>query len=211
MAGPNDSGGGRRMLCLVTDRRRLSPGQPVGTVRRRLLDQVRWAVSIGVDLVQVRERDLDAAGLADLVNDLVGICHGSGTRVTVNERADVALGCGADGVHLRHDSIPAARLRSIAPAGFLIGRSVHSPEEAREAGPVDYLFAGTVLETRSKPDARTIGLGGLAAIVRAAAVPVLGIGGLSAGALGDVAGTGAAGIAGIGTFIEWFDTRKRPF
>jgi thiamine-phosphate diphosphorylase len=199
------------VLCLVTDRRRLAPEASFDVARRRLLDQALWAVASHIDLVQIRERDLDAAPLAALVNDVLRICAGSGTRVVVNDRLDLALGCGADGVHLRHDSVPAGRVRPIVPPGFLIGRSVHSAAEAAEAGPVDYLIAGTVFPTRSKPAAPTIGLRGLAEIVQVSAVPVLAIGGVERDALDEVAATGAAGVAAIGLFIDWFDNPRSAF
>ena len=139
------------VLCLVTDRHRLcSETVAFEPARRRLIDQAKWAITSNVDLIQVRERDLEAADLARLVGDLVRVSRGSGTRVIVNDRIDVALACGADGVHLRHDSVRAEAVRTIAPAGFLVGRSVHGLAEAERAGPVDYLIAGTVFPTPSK-------------------------------------------------------------
>src|SRR5947207_10898560 len=200
------------VLCLVTDRHRLC-AEPRGfeAARRRLIDQAKWAVRSNIDLIQVRERDLETADLARLVSDLVRVSRGSGTRVVVNDRTDVALACDADGVHLRHDSVRADAVRTIAPAGFLVGRSVHGLAEAAGAGPVDYLIAGTVFPSRSKPAALPmLGLDGLAAVVQAVAVPVLAIGGITPERLDEVAAPGAAGGAGIGLFIEWFDTRGRP-
>ena len=200
------------MFCLVTDRRRLSPGAVTfEPAQQRLAEQVTWATGANVDLIQVREPDLDAARLAALVSRLVRVSRGSGTRVVVNDRGDVALACGADGVHLRHDSVPAEALRRIAPAGFLVGRSVHGVADAVLAGPVDYLIAGTVFSTPSKPaEAPILGLDGLAAIVRAVAVPVLAIGGITRERFDEVAATGAAGVAGIGIFIDWFDRLDTP-
>src|SRR5437899_11261308 len=99
-------------ICLVTDRRRLVPAStPDHEARRCLLAQLRHAVHAGVDLIQIRERDLDAAALAVLVRDVLAAARGTPTRVVVNDRLDVALACGADGVHLRSDSI------SVAAAG----------------------------------------------------------------------------------------------
>src|SRR5205814_1224408 len=108
-----------------------------------------WAVASAVDLIQVRERDLNAADLAALVSAVVKVSRGSGTRVLVNDRVDVALATGADGVHLRSDSVPADAVRRLVSAGFLIGRSVHRVDEAVAAGAVDYLIAGAVFPTRS--------------------------------------------------------------
>jgi thiamine-phosphate pyrophosphorylase len=200
------------VLCLVTDRRRLcSETVAFEVARRRLIDQAKWAVTSNVDLIQVRERDLETAELATLVSDLVRVSRGSGTRVVVNDRVDVALACGADGVHLRHDSVRAEAVRAISPGGFLVGRSVHGLAEAEGAGPVDYLIAGTVFPTVSKPAATPmLGLDGLAEVVQAVAVPVLAIGGITRERLDEVAATGAAGAAGIGLFIEWFDRLETP-
>lgn len=190
--------------CLVTDRARLcGAGAPFEDVRRCLVRQARAAAGAGVELLQLRERDLETAGLAILARDLVRATRGTRTRVVINDRLDVALACGADGVHLRADSMPAAAVRRIAPSGFLVTRAVHRPEDAAAAGPVDYLVAGTVFATPSKPaDTPCLGTGGLAAIVRAAGVPVLAIGGITAGRLEAVRLAGAAGVAGISLFID---------
>jgi thiamine-phosphate pyrophosphorylase len=183
-------------LCLVTDRR-----------RRAVVEQGRAAVAAGIDLIQVRERDLDGGALSALVAELVRLTRGTQTRVIVNERLDVALACGADGVHLRGDSVPAAHARSMAPPGFLIGRSVRDVGvAAAEAPSSDYLIAGTVFPSSSKPGLREcLGVEGLATIVRAVAVPVLAIGGISLDRIDAVAKTGAAGIAAIGLFFEGFE------
>ena len=197
----------RVMRCLVTDRRRLSGADTSFEVaRRRLAAQVERAVADRVDIVLVRERDLDAARLAVLVGDLVRLSRSTDTRIVVNERLDVALATGADGVHLRADSFPASAVRRLTPPGFLVGRSVHTPGGPAEAGPVDYLVAGTVYPTPSKPGAvRFLGLEGFAAIARGASVPVFAIGGMTADRLDGVLAAGAAGVAGIELFIEQFD------
>src|SRR5712691_9924225 len=104
------------MICLVTDRRQRSP-----------IEQAGEAAAAGVDIIHIRERDLDAGELAALTAGVVGATRGSATRVVVNDRVDVAIACGADGVQLRADSMPAARIRTMAPEGFLIGCSVHGP------------------------------------------------------------------------------------
>jgi thiamine-phosphate pyrophosphorylase len=121
----------------------------------------------------------------------------------VNDRLDVALASGADGVHLRGDSIAPRAARTITPPGFVIGRSVHDIGQAREhAAAVDYLVAGTIYQTRSKPAAGPLlGPGGLRPIVAAVDVPVLGIGGITLERVREVAAAGAAGIAAIGLFL----------
>ncbi len=191
------------MLCLVTDSRRLlGPSAPDRDARACLIAQVRHAIEAGIDLVQVRERHWEAAQLADVVASLVDISRGSSTRILVNDRLDVAIACGAGGVHLRADSIAASRVRAIAPAGFLVGRSVHAADEAARVAPdLDYLIAGTVFRTVSKPHEHSLlGLEGLAAIVHAVRTPVLAIGGVTLDAIESIAVTGAAGVAAIGLF-----------
>ena len=191
------------MICMVTDRRRLAAaGAAPAAARACLLEQVRRAAEAGVDLIQVRERDLDARELAALVTDLLAATRGSATRIVVNDRLDIALACGAAGVHLRGDSIPVDQARRLAPAGFLIGRSVHGLEEAIGAAGADYLIAGTVFASASKPaDARLLGIEGLRSIVTAVPRPILAIGGIEQERLGEVAAAGAAGFAAIGLFM----------
>ncbi len=185
------------ILCLVTDRRRFVKPIP------DLLDQVRLAVHVGVDLIQVRERDLEAASLADLVSSILAVTRGSRTRVVVNDRLDVAIATRADGVHLRHDSIAVAAARTLAPSPLLVGRSVHDVVETRAVEGADYVIAGTVFPTPSKSGVSALlGLDGLRAIVTAATVPVLAIGGVTLDRLGEIAATGAAGVAAIGLFSD---------
>jgi len=192
----------RPLLCLVTDRRRLCAGCDAETTRRCLAAQIRQAVAAGVDLVQVRERDLGAAPLAAIVRDAVDVARGSATRIVVNDRLDVAIACGADGVHLPADSLRPAEARRLAAEPFLVGASVHSVEEAVAAAGADYLVAGTVFPTASKAALdRLLGPDGLAEIARAAAAPVLAIGGVTLGRVARVATAGAAGIAAIGLFM----------
>lgn len=176
------------IICLVTDRRRTD-----------VLAQARAAVRAGVDLFQIRERDLSAAALEALTSSVVAIARGSSTRVVVNDRLDVAIAAGADGVHLRGDSLPISAVRGIVPAGFLVGRSVHSADEAASAVDADYLVAGTMFPSTSKPEATAwLGVEGLRAIVGVTPVPVLAIGGVTLDRLSGVAESGAAGVAAIG-------------
>jgi thiamine-phosphate pyrophosphorylase len=190
-------------LCLVTDRRRLvRPDASEQAAVRCLLTQVRHAVEAGVEMIQVRERDLDAGPLSALVREMLAATRGTPTRVIVNDRLDVAIACGAHGVHLRGTSLPAAAVRRLAPRPFVVGRSVHGVADLDSLDDVDYLVAGTVFPSASKPDGdRRLGIDGLRDVVGAAACPVLAIGGVTLERLGDVAATGASGVAAIGLFM----------
>lgn len=175
-------------------------------MRGCLVRQARHAVDAGIDYLQVRERDLEAGALAEIVLELVSVARGSATRVLVNDRLDVALACGAAGVHLRGDSIPAPAVRRILPAGFVVGVSVHSVAEAvAAASSADYLVAGTVWPTASKPSAQAealLGVEGLARIASAVTVPVLAIGGVTIDRVAAAARAGAAGASAIGLFMS---------
>ncbi len=198
------------MICLVTDRRRLANRLSLDSdspqVLDLLVDIAGDAVEAGVDVVQVRESDLPTRALTNVVRRLVDIAHGKGSMIVVNDRLDVALAAGAHGVHLKEAPIVIDRIRSVAPAGFRVGQSIHSVDRARDST-ADYVIVGTVFPTRSKPGVRLIGLDGLEAAVRSTRTPVLGIGGIRLEHLSNVAATGAAGIAAVELFLP--DSERR--
>jgi len=186
---------------MVTDRHRLDPFRGEDALVRC----VAAAARAGVDLVQVRERDLEGGALTRLVLRCVEAVAGTRSRVLVNDRLDVALAAGAHGVHLPGHGFSAARARAIVPPGFLIGRSVHHAGEAArvaEEGGVDYLVFGTVFPTSSKAGVAPAGVSGLAAAVAAVRLPVLAIGGITVERAREIGRAGAAGVAAIGMFAE---------
>jgi len=191
------------IVQLVTDRRRLAGRQGAADQRRCLLRQAEAAVAAAVDVIQLREPDLGGQELLAVAVDLVSITRGSSTKLVVNDRLDVALAAGADGVHLPGRGFSPLAVRRHVPADFLIGRSIHGPDDLGDSAGADYLVAGTLFPTPSKPEGRAIlGLAGLAGLVRLAGVPVLAIGGVSLSSAAAIARTGAAGIAAIGLFMR---------
>lgn len=196
----------RAILCLVTDRRRLASriGCPVEASADWLITQLRVAAHAGIDLVQIREGDLSAAALARLTRRAIEVVGGTSARVLVNDRVDVALATDAHGVHLKSSSVAPADVRAIAPRDWMLGLSVHDAQRASTAASrVDYLIAGAVRATASKPAGwPTLGFDGLARIVEAAgAVSVVGIGGLGPRDAGALCRAGARGLAGIDAFL----------
>src|SRR5688500_13968870 len=113
-------------ICIVTRVR----GTAAGVERAALLDRLAAGARAGATMIQVRERQIDDRSLLEFLEQLVDAVRPSGTAVVVNDRADLALAAGGDGVHLKSDGPPAEEVRRITPGGFLIGRSVHSEEEA---------------------------------------------------------------------------------
>ena len=190
------------LIAMVTDRRRYAGDE--GTACTRLIEATRQAALAGVDVVQIREPDLDDRQLADLVGGVVAAAAGTPCRVVVNARADVARIAGAHGVHLRGTWPPADRIRAVVPTNFLVGRSVHSAAEAEaveRGGGCDYLVFGTIFPSVTKgPEHPVVGLGQLAEVCARVQLPVLAIGGVTVERAIEAAASGAAGIAAIDLF-----------
>ena len=190
------------MICLVTDRRRLSTGVDAVDL---LVELVGAAARAGIDLVQVRERDLEGRALAALVSRCLAAVDRSATKVLVNDRVDIAAATGAHGVHLRADSVNVTAARLLLGKHAMVGRSIHTVDEAASAAAdgADFLIFGALYQTMSKDAGHpTVTLDDLRAAGRAATgVPILAIGGITATRASEVARAGAAGIAGIGIFV----------
>ena len=193
----------RPAICLVTPGRvRSAEGQDA----RDLVRLVVRAVTAGANLIQIREREIPDGALLGLAGRLLAAVDRSRALVVVNERADIAIAAGADGVHLRAEGVAPSRLRPIVPEGFVIGRSVHSTDEAvaaEAAGGCDYLIFGTVFPSASKDANHPVaGIERLREVCASVRLPVIAIGGITTAEFTEVAAAGAAGVAAIGMFVE---------
>jgi thiamine-phosphate pyrophosphorylase len=187
-------------LLLVTD--------GTGDVER-ILSVSRAAREGGARAVQLREPGLAGKALLDLAEALRGVFPAGDGTVVVNDRADVALAAGADGVHLGFRSIPVPEARRLFRSGT-IGVSVHDPQEARRAieEGADYLVFGPVFETPSKRGKlEPRGLAALSEVAKASPVPVLAIGGIDASRARRCAEAGAFGVACIRALFARGDPR----
>jgi thiamine-phosphate pyrophosphorylase len=202
----------RPAVMMVTDRARSGANRRDGVAIDALVGAIGRAARAGVDLIQIRERDLEGGELLRLTARACAIVTGTATRVLVNDRVDVALAARAHGAHLPAFGIAAPRVRALAP-GLLIGRSVHAVDEAVAAerdGGCDYLIFGTVFGSTSKRAGHIIsGAGTLADVCRAVRLPVLAIGGITVERAAAVAETGAAGVAAITLFTQGEDHELR--
>jgi thiamine-phosphate diphosphorylase len=194
------------IVMMVTDRSRTGASGNAAVTIDALVAAIGRAARAGVDLVQIRERDLEGGGLLHLAAGALAAVAGTGTRILINDRVDVALAARAHGVHLPARGIAASRLRTIAPPSMLVGRSVHAVDEALAAerdGGCDYLIFGTVFASAVKPAGHIIsGVDALADVCRAVRLPVLAIGGITIDRAAAAAAAGAAGVAAITLFAQ---------
>ena len=173
---------------------------------QRLLDLIKRAVDARVTLVQLREKRLSGRVLYELAAAAAELTRGTETRILVNDRADVALAAGCDGVHLTTTSLETAVVRRAFGERVLIGVSAHSLREAEAArdGGADFALFGPVFDTPSKRAyGPPLGLDALAVAARALApFPLVAVGGVTQENAQVVLGSGARGVAAIRAFAE---------
>lgn len=170
---------------------------------RSVREIVAAALEGGAPAIQLRDKDANAATLLEEALELVPLVRRYGARLFINDRIDVALAAGADGVHLGPDDLPVAAARRIAPH-LLIGCSTDDPDTARRAqhDGADYVGCGAVFGTRTKDVGdEAIGVDRLDEVARAVTIPVVGIGGVSPDNIERIAATRAAGAAVVGAVM----------
>ena len=198
----------RPILCLVTDRAAVDPSARTEAAELTGLEAVLdEAIAGGIDVIQIREAGIEARTLASFVRRVVARAAGSGTRVVVNDRADVAIAVGAHGVHLKSNAPPVAAVRRIVGAA-LVGRSIHDAVGAETDLDADYFVFGTVFPSPSKAAGTpAAGTGVLADVASRTMHPVLAIGGVTSDNASQCRAAGAAGVAAIRMFLPAHRTR----
>ncbi|MGH9753728.1 MAG: thiamine phosphate synthase [Blastocatellia bacterium] len=196
------------LLYLITNRRAFLHSSE-STHDRLQLEAIGKAARAGCQIIQIREKDMSARTLTVFTRAAIERARPFGARVLVNDRLDVAMAAGADGIHLRVSSIPAREVRAVAARkgldDFLIGVSTHSIAEARlaEDGGADFIVCGPVYDTPSKKAfGPPLGLGAFAEIRNAVEIPALALGGINLSNYREPLRRGAAGIAAIGLFAD---------
>jgi thiamine-phosphate pyrophosphorylase len=187
-------------LYLVTDRHQ--------TGGRDILEVLGQAVAAGAPAIQLREKGLDTVGLYRLAETLLTMTRKVGAALLINDRVDVAMALGADGVHLTRKSLPPREVRSLVGLRMLIGISCHGLEDVREAvdGGVDFVVLGPIYATLSKaPYGPPLAPGILREARRICPLPILAIGGIKAARVPEVVGAGADGVAAISAVLAAAD------
>jgi thiamine-phosphate pyrophosphorylase len=194
------------LLYYITDRLQFSGDEP--SRRRHLLGKISEAAHAGVDLIQLREKDLTPRDLETLARDVMSQLRTENrelrTKLLINSRSDVAIAVGADGVHLRSNDVSPETVRAIwkcgagALARVSVAKSCHSVTESAAAGAVDFIVFGPVFK---KKDATPTGLDTLHQACQKR-IPVLALGGVTLANAGACLDAGAAGIAGVRLFQQ---------
>ena len=180
------------------------------TARRPVVDVVRAAVEGGVTAVQLREKLAATRAFVDEARALAALLRPLGVALIINDRVDVAMAAGSDGVHVGQDDMQVTDVRRLLGEDCIVGLSVTTLAEAQrvDAALVDYIGVGPTFATPTKPDAAApLGLAGTAEICRVATIPAVAIGGIDASNASAVLATGVRGIAVVSAICAAEDPR----
>ena len=187
-------------LYAVTDRRAL-PAEVT------LAQAVEAALDGGVTCLQLREKEASAGEILALARTLLPLCRARRVPLLINDRVDIALAAGADGVHLGQEDLPLPEARALLGPDRILGATAHTVEEAlrAQAEGADYLGVGAMFPTGTKTNTIPTSADTLKAICAAVSIPVVAIGGVNAENLPTLAGTGIAGAAVVSAIFSQSD------
>ena len=183
------------LLYAVTDR--------AWTGRQTLLEQLEAALQGGVTLVQLREKDLDPVAFLAEALEVKALCRRYHVPLILNDQVDLALACGADGVHVGSEDLPVAHIRRRAGPDFIIGATAKTVQQAQaaQAAGANYLGVGAVFPSPTKPGAQRLTPEELGGICASVSIPAVAIGGIGPSNLAQLKGSGAAGIAVVSSLF----------
>jgi len=166
---------------------------------RDLVDVLDAALAGGCRLVQLREKEWPSGRLLPLAERLRARCAAAGATFIINDRVDLAVAVGADGVHVGQDDLPPRAARPLLRPGMILGVSTHSVDQARaaQADGADYVAVGSMFPTSSKAEFQLVGPDLIRKLRPEIRVPLVGIGGVSHANVGEVIAAGADGVAVI--------------
>lgn len=190
------------LLYAVTDR--------AWTGKQTLYQQVEAVLKGGVTCVQLREKKLDEAAFLQEARDLCNLCHQYDVPFIVNDNVDIAIACGADGIHVGQEDMAACEVRRLIENDMILGVSVHTLEEARQAirDGADYLGLGAVFPTSTKTDVDQMPEEILQSICNAAEVPIVAIGGINQDNILRLSKSGVDGVALVSAIFSAKDIEE---
>ena len=191
------------LLYAVTDR--------AWTGKQTLYQQVECALKGGVTCVQLREKELDGEAFLAEAKEIGALCRAYGVPFIVNDSVEIALACGADGVHVGQSDMDAEQVRALAGGRLMLGVSARTVEEALRAqrAGADYLGVGAMFATSTKLDAKAVSRQTLKEICSAVDIPVAAIGGISRDNILELSGTGINGVALVSAIFAAGDIEGR--
>ncbi len=191
------------LLYAVTDR--------TWTGSQTLYQQVAAALRGGVTCVQLRVKEMDEEAFLKEAVEIKELCHKFNVPLFINDNVNVAIKCGADGIHVGQEDMAAGAVRSLVGEDMIIGVSAHSVEEALEAvkNGADYLGVGAVFSSSTKRDAKALPRGTLIDICQAVDIPVVAIGGLNKENIAELSGTGVDGVALVSAIFAAKDIEEQ--
>lgn len=190
------------LLYAVTDR--------AWTGKKTLYQQVEEALKGGVTCLQLREKALGDEDFLKEAIEIKKLCQKYAVPFIINDNVEVALKCGADGIHVGQGDMEAGNVRGLAGDQMIIGVSAGTVEQAvaAERNGADYLGVGAVFSTSTKPDAKAVSHDTLKAICSAVSIPVVAIGGISRENMPELAGTGTDGVALVSAIFACEDIER---
>lgn len=190
------------LLYAVTDRAWVG--------KQTLYEQVEAALKGGVTCVQLREKELDEAAFLQEAKGICALCRRYNVPFIINDNVEIAIACGADGIHVGQEDMAAGKVRRRVGDGMILGVSVHTVEEARQAvqDGADYLGLGAVFPTSTKTDVEQMSSETMQTICNAVDVPIVAIGGINRDNLLKLAGSGVDGVALVSAIFSAEDIEE---
>ncbi len=175
-----------------------------------LIEQVELALKGGITCLQLREKELDEASFLAEAIEIKKMCEKYHVPFIINDNVNVAIKCGADGVHVGQSDMEVSEVRKLVGDNMIIGVSAHTVQEAKlaEAGGADYLGVGAIYQTTTKQDATYVSLNELKRICNSVKIPVVAIGGMDRNTISKLSGTGVDGVAMVSAIFAADDIEQ---
>ena len=175
-----------------------------------LIEQVELALKGGITCLQLREKELDEASFLAEAIEIKKMCEKYHVPFIINDNVNVAIKCGADGVHVGQSDMEVSEVRKLVGENMIIGVSAHTVQEAKlaEAGGADYLGVGAIYQTTTKQDATYVSLNELKRICNSVKIPVVAIGGMDRNTISKLSGTGVDGVAMVSAIFAADDIEQ---